>query len=225
MSTIQLRAIEPDSDDEGSSVDSSVGLRFVALVDSGATHALRPVMNDSGWSSASPVFVSLACKETSAMRVSPSGTLLLPTSTNAQTTVPLGSVIQQLGYRLDWTATRCGLIAPSGRTFRLSVKAGCPEVVESEALVLISKLEQRRLDDLKVLEANVGESASRLRQSRSPCQRAGGSICRTTCPLAPLPQLTLQCRPRLSLLLCPWPVSVDLWRTCPRLLDGSFRKG
>ena len=33
------------------------------------------------------------------------------------------------------------------------------KLVESEALVLISKLEQRRLD-LKVLEANVGESAS-----------------------------------------------------------------
>ena len=27
-----------------------------------------------------------------------------------------------------------------------------------------------------------------LRQSRSPCQRAGGSICRTTYPVAPLPQ-------------------------------------
>ena len=163
MSTIQLRSIEPDADDEGSSVDSSVGLRFVALVDSGATHALRPAVNDSEWSSASPVLVSLAGKETSAMRSSPSGTLLLPPLFNAQTIVPLGSVIQQLGYRLDWTATRCRLIAPSGRTFRLRVKEGCPEIVESEALVLISKLEQRRLDDLKVLEANVGESASRIK--------------------------------------------------------------
>ena len=88
MSTIQLRAIEPDSDDEGSSVDSSVGLRFVALVDSRATHALRPAFNDSEWSSASPVLVSLAGKETSAMRISPSGTLLLPPSSNAQTIVP-----------------------------------------------------------------------------------------------------------------------------------------
>ena len=35
--------------------------------------------------------------------------------------------------------------------------------MESEALVLISKLEQRRLDDLKVLEANVGMSASRIK--------------------------------------------------------------
>ena len=29
VSTIQLRAIEPDSDDEGASVDSSVGLRLL----------------------------------------------------------------------------------------------------------------------------------------------------------------------------------------------------
>ena len=90
-------------------------------MDSEATHALRPAVNDSEWSSASPVLVSLAGKETSAMRISPSGTLLLPPSSNAQTIVPLGSVIQQLGYRLDWTATRCRLIAPSGRTFRLRV--------------------------------------------------------------------------------------------------------
>ena len=27
-----------------------------------------------------------------------------------------------------------------------------------------------------------------MHHARSPCQRAGGSICRTTCPLAPLPR-------------------------------------
>ena len=86
-SAIRLRAIEPDTDEEGSSVDSSVGLRFVALVDSGATHALRPAVNDSEWCSASLVLVSLASKETSATRISHSGTLLLPPSSSAQTTV------------------------------------------------------------------------------------------------------------------------------------------
>ena len=105
------------------------------------------------WNSAQPVRVSLAGKETVDMRLSSSGTLLLPPTSDAQTIVPLGSVIQQLGYRLDWTSTRCRLIAPSGRVFRLRVKAGCPEIVESEALVLISKLEEKRSLELKALEA------------------------------------------------------------------------
>ena len=78
---------------------------------------------------------------------------------SAQTIVPLGSVIQQLGYRLDWTASRCRLIAPSGRAFRLRVKGGCPEIMESE----VSKLEEKRLEDLKSLEANVAEGTSRIR--------------------------------------------------------------
>ena len=47
-----------------------------------------------------------------------------------------------LGIGLDWTASRCRLIAASGRAFRLRVKGGCPEIMESEALVLISKLEE-----------------------------------------------------------------------------------
>ncbi|CAE7864216.1 GIP, partial [Symbiodinium necroappetens] len=97
------------------------------------------------------------------MRLSTAGTLLLPPTSSAQTIVPLGSVIQQLGYRLDWTASRCRLIAPSGRAFRLRVKGGCPEIMESEALVLISKLEEKRLEDLKSLEANVAEGTSRIR--------------------------------------------------------------
>ena len=136
---------------------------FLALVDSGATHALRAASSEAEWASAQPVVVSLAGSETSAMRLSAAGTLLLPPTSSAQTIVPLGSVIQQLGYRLDWTASRCRLITPSGRAFRLRVKGGCPEIMESEALVLISKLEEKRLEDLKSLEANVAEGTSRIR--------------------------------------------------------------
>ena len=89
------------------------------------------------------------------------------TASPASPVPPLSSNHCASGIRdVDWTAARCRLIAPSGRTFRLRVKAGCSEIVESEDLVLISKLEQRRLDDLKVLEANVGESASRIKAAK-----------------------------------------------------------
>ena len=157
---ISLKAIEPPSDDEADVAD---GLQFRALVDSGATHALRVAVDQEEWANAAPVVVSLAGNATSDMRISPSGTLLMAPASAGQTIVPLGSVIQDLGYRLDWTASRCRLVAPSGRVFRLKVKGGCPELVESEALVLISKLEERKAEELKTLECNVAETASRIR--------------------------------------------------------------
>ena len=164
IKAIRLEAIEAEEEDGDTGVVPTMpGPRFQALCDSGATHALRSAASLVEWNSAQPVRVSLAGKETVDMRLSSSGTLLLPPTSDAQTIVPLGSVIQQLGYRLDWTSTRCRLIAPSGRVFRLRVKAGCPEIVESEALVLISKLEEKRSLELKALEANIDEGKSRIR--------------------------------------------------------------
>ena len=164
IKAIRLEAIEAEEEDGDTGIVPTMpGPRFQALCDSGATHALRSAASLVEWNSAQPVRVSLAGKETVDMRLSSSGTLLLPPTSDAQTIVPLGSVIKQLGYRLDWTSTRCRLIAPSGRVFRLRVKAGCPEIVESEALVLISKLEEKRSLELKALEANIDEGKSRIR--------------------------------------------------------------
>ena len=65
IKTIHLTAIEPGQVLE---VDGSPS--FLALVDSGATHALRAASSEAEWASAQPVVVSLAGSETSAMRLS-----------------------------------------------------------------------------------------------------------------------------------------------------------
>ena len=73
-------------------------------------------------------------------RLALSGTLLLPPSGNAvvHPTVPMRPIIEQLGYKPVWTTGSCKLHSPEGRTIRLKVRNGGPEVVESEALALIS---------------------------------------------------------------------------------------
>ena len=102
IKAIRLEAIEAEEEGDDTGVVFNVpGPRFQALCDSGATHALRSAADLVEWNSAQPVRVSLAGKETVDMRLSSSGTLLLPPTSDAQTIVPLGSVIQQLGYRLD----------------------------------------------------------------------------------------------------------------------------
>ena len=168
IKAIRLEAIAVEEEDDDTGIVSNVpGPRFQALYDCGATHALRSIADLVEWNSAQPVRMSLAGKETVDMRLSSSGPLLLPPTSDAQSNVLLGSVIQQLGYRLDWTSTRCRLIAPSGRVFRLRVKAGCPEFAESEALVLINKFEEKRSAELKALEANIDEGQSRVRALKS----------------------------------------------------------
>ena len=120
-----------------------------ALMDSGATHALRPPASCVEWDSSTTVAVQLAGSQTTDLKMSAKGSLLLPEeNTNsrpdaARVIVPLGQVIERLGYRLEWTASVCRLISPSGRTHRLRVKSGCPHLCESEALSLIAKLEEK----------------------------------------------------------------------------------
>ena len=74
-----MEAIEAEEEGGDTNIVSNVpGPRFQALCDSGATHALRPAADLVEWNSAQPVRVSLAGKETVDMRLTSSGTLLLP---------------------------------------------------------------------------------------------------------------------------------------------------
>ena len=109
-----------------------------ALLDSGATHPMRQAKDQGEWDEAVEVQVS----NSTLMRLTQSGTLLLPPlerAGSAQPIAPMGAVIEQLGYSLVWSAGSCKLYSPHGKPLRLRVKNGCPEVVESQALTLISR--------------------------------------------------------------------------------------
>ena len=117
-----------------------------ALLDSGATHALRGA---SEWErlTTKNVEVTLAGEGKATMQQSDAGTLLVDSKTpGLQTIVPLGKVISSLGYALSWTQEGCWLVCPDGRKEKLHLKNGCPEIEEEKGLKLIEELENQLRD-------------------------------------------------------------------------------
>ena len=82
-----------------------------ALLDSGATHPMRQAKDQAEWEAAMEVQVALAGDNTTSMRLTSSGTLLLPPGRDGsiQPIVPMGAIIEQLGYKLIWSAGSCKL--------------------------------------------------------------------------------------------------------------------
>ena len=135
-----------------------------ALMDSGATHPLRRAWTDEEWWEASPVIVTLAGGESVSLRMNEGGTLLVPSTGKEGTApiVPLGSLVQQLGYTLEWNSKKCRLVGRAGDVHHLRVRNGCPEVAECQALNLIARLEEEKLNSLKT---NVANTQERVRQA------------------------------------------------------------
>ena len=74
--------------------------------------------------------------------------------------------ILQLGYKLDWSVGSCKLYPPDGKSLRLRVKNGCPELVESQALTLISRLEKHKMQQVEELRRKTHEGKDRIRQAK-----------------------------------------------------------
>ena len=130
---------------------------------------MRQAKDQREWDEALEVQVSLAGDNSTLMRLTQSGTLLLPPLERAgsvQPVVPMGAVIEQLGYSLVWSAGSCKLYPPHGKPLRLRVKNGCPEVVEGQALTLISRLEEHKLQQVEELRRRTEQGKDRIRQAK-----------------------------------------------------------
>ncbi|CAE7254018.1 unnamed protein product [Symbiodinium sp. CCMP2592] len=137
---------------------STDDLSMFALVDSGATHALRRATSQEEWDEADPVTVNLAGGESVGLRMNVAGTILVPVSsltsaTSSTPIVPLGALVSQLGYTMTWGKSKCRLEGRNGEIITLRIRDGCPEVTEQEALKLISQLEDARLQELRTSTA------------------------------------------------------------------------
>ena len=130
-----------------------------ALLDSGATHSLRSATSGDEWDTAEEVGVQLAGNHQLTMRITTGGTLLMPPGSStkqdsiphglqAQTIVPMGKLIETLGYTMIWSPEECVLQSPEGTKMKLQVHGGCPQMCELEALSLIARLEDRKLENL-----------------------------------------------------------------------------
>ena len=144
-----------------------------ALVDSGATHALRRAATQDEWDMADPVRVNLAGGESVGLRMNAAGTILvqpssLTTASSTSPIVPLGALVAQLGYTMVWAKHKCRLQGPNGESINLKVRDGCPEITEHQALELISRLEDSRLEQLR---ANTAETRAKVRAAAMAMSR------------------------------------------------------
>ncbi|OLP94859.1 hypothetical protein AK812_SmicGene23091 [Symbiodinium microadriaticum] len=158
----------------------SLRVSSMALLDSGATHCLRVASTKQEWEAAEEVQVQLAGTHTLLMRMSSTGTLLMPYGSkreharegqegSGQTIVPIGQLVQTLGYSLHWTPTSCYLQDSEGVKTVLKVKSGCPQLQEVEALSLIARIEERKREHLEnetLLLQDKVEVASMLMEKR-----------------------------------------------------------
>ena len=146
-----------------------------AVLDSGATHPMRQAKDEKEWEEALEVQVALAGDNTTSMRLTSSGTLLLPFGGDGlcQPIVPMGAIIEQLGFKLVWSAGSCELYPPGGSPLRLEVENGCAEVECNMALALIAQLEackaQRSMLHPEV--QHPPHQASAIPSKRSLCPR------------------------------------------------------
>ena len=125
-----------------------------ALLDGGATHALRMPRSQTEYDDAVPIRVELASGETVLRQVVETGTLL--TDVPTQTIVPLGKLMV-LGYAVDWNSEGFHLRTPNGQEVDTHLDGGCPTVSLEVGLKLIEELEEMAIEDEKRMKVLRGE--------------------------------------------------------------------
>eukprot|EP00438_Fugacium_kawagutii_P032909 Skav221774 [mRNA] locus=scaffold2426:73054:81328:- [translate_table: standard] len=128
------------------------------LLDSGATHALRPALSEEEWLAGDPTQVTLADGSTTQFRLK-DGTRILMTppgdSAGEAWIVPMGG-LADLGYEMDWKGEKCSVRNELGEVVPVTIRNSCPMFPKEVGKQIIMKLEQkqiRRKMKLKMLQS------------------------------------------------------------------------
>ena len=128
-----------------------------ALLDSGASHAFKTA-NRGDMEQAIPVRVELAGGQYVTLKQNKAETLLAaaddPEAAKATSILPLGALVQELGCELTWTR-KGGLkvVHPQFGVLKTFVKGNHPMLAETQALSIISQLEDLQLQSLEAQTA------------------------------------------------------------------------
>jgi hypothetical protein len=117
------------------------GQQELALVDPGATHALRPARDWDEWNKAETTTVMLAEGSTTRFRLKHGTKLLLSEPGQRQAwIVPMGG-LAELDFTLQWTGDQCLMKDDEGRRIDVQVQHGCPMVSLEDAERILEWLE------------------------------------------------------------------------------------
>ena len=123
----------------------------VALLDGGATHALRQGTPEE-LKGAQPVIVDLAHGRTTLFRRDGCSTLLSKDPIEA--ILPMRLLVEN-GYNVRWSANECVIAHPTKGNIRSWRRQGCPVMREDEALLLLEELEEIESENEKSVEGDV----------------------------------------------------------------------
>ena len=159
MSATTLKAIRVEAADETieeelrvkrAAEEKESDLERTGLLDSGASHPMRPA-EQREYQEGQPVRVTLAGEDVRVLRQNSQGTILVQEEgTSIQPIVPLGAVIENLGYTLHWSPKNLRLTHPGRKPIQVRIRNHCPEVAAVDALNLIQELEMKQVCDLNV---------------------------------------------------------------------------
>ena len=121
------------------------------LIDSGATHALRPSREEEDTHKLKEVSVTLADGKSIQLHMSPGGSMIT-SDQNIEPIVPMGSLIDALGCVVSWSKGALQVQHPIRGLLPVGDCGGCPQIPRKLALELISEIE----------DCNKGVSLNRL---------------------------------------------------------------
>ncbi|CAE7228392.1 unnamed protein product [Symbiodinium sp. CCMP2456] len=130
----------------------------MGLLDSGATHPLRPRVSNDSVNGVGSVNVTLAGENRVKMDQTKTGTIL--GGKDAQPIVPLGTLVKSLGYEFAWDRRGCRLRHPTKKEIKVYTRSTCPEIMQCDALRLIAELEQAKIDETMESLAQLKASVS-----------------------------------------------------------------
>ena len=132
------------------------------LVDSGATHPLRPRNPGEAESSFRQITVTLANGESSKMHMTPGG-VMISQRQDVEPIIPMGQLVHQLGCSVDWTGDHLKIFHPRRGALPVQMQQGCPQLPRKLALDLIAELELLNFNG-KMNEVNYKEEVTWMKQ-------------------------------------------------------------
>ena len=111
----------------------------MGLLDSGATHALRPRYPFEDTKGYRSVVITLAGDRQVSMKMSPGGVIVGKEDT--EPIVPMGQVVRELGCTVQWLDTHVVISHPTRGQIPVQLCGGCPMLEKDTAMALIQELE------------------------------------------------------------------------------------